>query len=146
MYIDRSLRREEIELTGSLLVDADLARSAILPEPEEPGVPGEEVDLPLPGTTSGGEQMPFPTPNVPVPPSRLDGAPKHTSRLRMETDKPGAFRAFRAIQNLSDRSDRMAVQIEIQAESDTGFDALGLRNAGEEPLDEAYIDIFSELS
>jgi hypothetical protein len=40
----------------------------------------------------------------------------------------------------------MAVQIEIQAESDTGFDALWLRNAVEEPLDEAYIDIFSELS
>ena len=146
VYVDRSLRREEIELTGSLLVDADLARSIILPEPEEPGVPGEGVVLPLPGTTSGGEQMPFPTPNVPVPPSRLDGAPKHTYRLRMETDKPGAFRAFRAIQNLSDRSDRMAVQIEIQAESDTGFDALWLRNAVEEPLDEADIDILSELS
>lgn len=145
VYVDRSLRREEIELTGSLLVDADLARSAILPEPEEASVPGEE-ELPLPSTTSGGEQIPFPTPNVPVPPSRLDGAPKHTYKLRMETDKPGAFRAFRAIQNLSDRSDRMAVQIEIQAESDAGFDALWLRNAVEEPLDEAYIDILSELS
>lgn len=146
VYVDRRTNREEIELTGSLLIDAALARTAILPEPEVASVPDEGGDPPLPGAISGGEQIPFPTPNAPVPPARFDGAPKHTYRLRMETDKPGAFRAFRAIQNLRDRSDRMAVQIEIQAESDTGFDALWLRNAVEEPLDEAYIDIFSELS
>lgn len=56
-----------------------------------------------------------------------------------------AFRAFRAIQNLTERADRMTVQIQIQAESDQGFDALWLRNAVEEPLDEADIDAQTSL-
>ena len=71
--------------------------------------------------------------------SRGSEGPRRFYRLNIATDKD-AFRAFRAIQNLTERADRMTVQIQIQAESDGGFDALWLRNAVEEPLDEADIE------
>lgn len=130
VYVDRRLHREEIELTGSILLDASVARSVVRPDPG----PGPEPD-PDPGPG------PLPPPPPPPPPP----GPKRLYRLNVATDKGRAFRAFRAIQNLTERADRMTVQIQIQAESDQGFDALWLRNAVEEPLDEADIDAQTRL-
>jgi len=55
-------------------------------------------------------------------------------------DKGKVFKIFRAVQNLSEKSNRLSVHIEVHAESDAGFDPVWLRNAVEEPLDEADIE------
>lgn len=140
VYVDRRLHREEIELAGSILLDAGVARRAIRVESDE------EV-VPRPPTTgfTGGAQPSFPDEMEPTPPPRGSEGPRRFYRLNIATDKGRAFRAFRAIQNLTERADRMTVQIQIQAESDQGFDALWLRNAVEEPLDEADIEMQTRL-
>lgn len=43
------------------------------------------------------------------------------------------------------KADRMTVTVEVQAESQKGFDALWLRNAVEEPLDETDINASTRL-
>lgn len=140
VYVDRRLHREEIELTGSILLDAGVARSVIRVEPDEDVAP-----LPPPPGVTGGIQPLFPDETEPTPPQRGSEGPRRFYRLNIATDKGRAFRAFRAIQNLTERADRMTVQIQIQAESDQGFDALWLRNAVEEPLDEADIEAQARL-
>jgi len=140
VYIDRRLHREEIELTGSILLDVSITRSAIRVEPDEEIAPLP----PTPGFTGDAQPL-FPDKTELMPPSRGSEGPRRFYRLNIATDKGRAFRAFRAIQNLTERADRMTVQIQIQAESDGGFDALWLRNAVEEPLDEADIEAQARL-
>jgi RecJ-like exonuclease len=50
------------------------------------------------------------------------------------------FRAFPAIANLAERSDAGKVTIQIEATSEAGYDPSWLRNAVEEPLDEADVE------
>jgi len=59
--------------------------------------------------------------------------------LSMETDKAQAFQAFRVLQALSDKCSKMKLNIEVDAEAKDEFDPVWLRNAIEEPLDEADI-------
>jgi len=52
-------------------------------------------------------------------------------------DRVGLFRAIPALQALSDKSRSMQVTVDVTADSTDGFDPVWLRNAVEEPLDEA---------
>jgi len=60
-------------------------------------------------------------------------------RLRVKADKTQTFIVFRVLQNLSDRAERMSVTFDIEAEAKEAFDQVWLRNAVEEPLDEADV-------
>jgi hypothetical protein len=60
-------------------------------------------------------------------------------RLRFRTNKQQLFRAFRPLQNLAEKAGTLEVNVEIVARSDTPLDASWLRNAVEEPLDEADV-------
>jgi hypothetical protein len=62
-------------------------------------------------------------------------------RLRLKANKAQAFTVFRVLQNLSDKADRLTITFDISAEAKdrAGFDPVWLRNAIEEPLDEADI-------
>jgi hypothetical protein len=51
------------------------------------------------------------------------------------------FKAFPAIANLAEKSDGGKVVIRIEAASLQGFDPAWLRNAVEEPLDEADVEL-----
>jgi hypothetical protein len=61
-------------------------------------------------------------------------------RLRFRATRDQVFKAFPAIANLADKSDEGKVSIHIEAVSESGFDPSWLRNAVEEPLDEADIE------
>jgi RecJ-like exonuclease len=50
------------------------------------------------------------------------------------------FKVFPAIANLADKSDGGKVAIRIEGASEKGYDPNWLRNAVEEPLDEADVE------
>ncbi len=66
-------------------------------------------------------------------------------RLRVTADKSKAFTVFTVLQNLADRAEKVTVSFDIVAEAEEGFDPVWLRNAVEEPLDEADITTQSRL-
>jgi hypothetical protein len=64
--------------------------------------------------------------------------------LTFEATREQVFKAFPAIANLADKSDGGKVRIRIEGSSVAGFDPSWLRNAVDEPLDEADIDRTTE--
>ena len=61
-----------------------------------------------------------------------------------EATREQVFKAFPAIANLADKSDGAKVRIRIEGSSAAGFDPSWLRNAVDEPLDEADIERTTE--
>jgi hypothetical protein len=133
VYVGRRLNPDEVDLDGTLIMDAAFARAAL------PGV--EPSPPPPPPPPGGGTVTPPPIGPGPGPVSAV----KRRYSVHLTADKAKAYRAFRAIQNLTERADRMTVTVDVQAESQNGFDALWLRNAVEEPLDEADIEARTHL-
>lgn len=64
--------------------------------------------------------------------------------LTFEATREQVFKAFPAIANLADKSDGARVRIRIEGSSALGFDPSWLRNAVDEPLDEADIARLAE--
>ena len=64
--------------------------------------------------------------------------------LTFEATREQVFKAFPAIVNLADKSDGARVRIRIEGSSAAGFDPSWLRNAVDEPLDEADIERTAE--
>lgn len=64
--------------------------------------------------------------------------------LTFEATREQVFKAFSAIANLADKSDGARVRIRIEGASSAGFDPAWLRNAVDEPLDEADIERTAE--
>ncbi len=64
--------------------------------------------------------------------------------LTFEATREQVFKAFPAIANLADKSDGARVRIRIEGSSAVGFDPSWLRNAVDEPLDEANIERTAE--
>jgi hypothetical protein len=60
--------------------------------------------------------------------------------LRFAVSRDQLFKIFPAVANLSDHSRGGKVTIQVTANSGEGFDPSWLRNAVEEPFDEAGID------
>ncbi|SRR5579883_851161 len=60
--------------------------------------------------------------------------------LTFDATRDQLFKTFPALANLADKSDGEKVTIRIEARSSAGFDPAWLRNAVEEPLDEADIE------
>jgi len=61
-----------------------------------------------------------------------------------EATREQVFKAFPAIANLADKSDGARVRIRVEGSSAAGFDPSWLRNAVNEPLDEADIERTTE--
>jgi RecJ-like exonuclease len=68
------------------------------------------------------------------------GGLRRAVRLVFRATRDQIFRAFPAIANLAERSDGGKVTIQIEATSEAGYDPSWLRNAVEEPLDEADVE------
>jgi hypothetical protein len=64
--------------------------------------------------------------------------------LTFEATREQVFKAFPAIANLADKSDGARVRIRVEGSSAAGFDPSWLRNAVDEPLDEADIERTAE--
>jgi uncharacterized protein len=114
----------------------------------------DEIDfdsgyLLVPSSLPEAQQSP-PTPNVvteppttSTPPSKQapgSGDKKTAISIKFRATRHQIFKAFEAIANLADESDDERLTIQIDAINTTGYDSAWLRNAVEEPLDEADVE------
>lgn len=139
--IDSSLAPSEIDLSAtSFIIAPDLARR--LAQPPQQAQPEPVVTLPSPGTEKQFQEQPAeynPRTEQPKPTVSTPVTSGRRYRLRFTTNKQQLFRAFRPLQNLAEKVSSLEVTLEITARSDTPLDANWLRNAVEEPLDEADV-------
>ncbi len=133
----RPLSEDEVDFeSGFLIVPAAVPDVVAAPAPGTvPATPG------VPNFTSAVQ----PQPGEPwaLPPTTLTpvGATRQgTVRLKFKATRDQIFKAFPAIANLADKSDDRKVTVNVEGTSSAGFDPSWLRNAVEEPLDEANIE------
>ncbi|OGP57634.1 MAG: AAA family ATPase [Deltaproteobacteria bacterium RBG_13_61_14] len=128
VVIGRQVSEDEIDLEAGWLI-----WPSALPEPlvsGQPGKPFEEPGMPPAG----------PVPGAPDEPARPIGGFRNSVSIRFRATRDQVFKAFQAIANLADRSDEGKVTIQVDGISEKGYDSAWLRNAVEEPLDEADVE------
>jgi hypothetical protein len=129
------VREEEIDLETGFLI-----YPSAIPLPPEPP-PVEPPPVGPPGTPP---EPPVTPPAPPVHPPGVRDKPAPTIRVEFKADRQQLFHAWQAIANLADKAGILEVQVE--ASSAEGFDPVWLRNAVEEPLEEAEIEASVEPS
>lgn len=118
---------DEIDLgPGAFILSPALAaklRGVVLAEdgPEAAAVTNEKPDAGKPTTVSAEEEKRY--------------------GLRFQATAAQLFRILPALQNLAERSESFVANVEVQADGREPFDRTWLRNAVEEHLDEAGIDV-----
>lgn len=95
------------------------------------------------GTISGGSTSvdgPVSGGSTIQPPSgqKVESIPAVTIKFRANSDQ--VFKVFKAVANLADQSDEGKVTVTIEGRSSQGIKVSWLRNAVEEPLDEADVE------
>ena len=135
VVVARPLAEDEVDFdSGFLMVPSSV--------PEAPPVSTT-------GTTGEGPEVPPTGPEPPTPPTGPGAGPTiagtGTDRLKrislvFKATRDQVFKAFPAIANLADKSDDEKVKIHIEGTAADGYDPSWLRNAVEEPLDEADIE------
>lgn len=80
-----------------------------------------------------------PKPPEPTPPE-LKPVARTAIRIRYAANRDEVFKTFQAIANLADKSDNGKISIVAEGQASAGYDVNWLRNAVQEPLDEADID------
>jgi len=139
VVVARPLAEDEVDFDSGFL----MLPSAV---PEAPPVPTT-------GTTGEGPEVPPTGPEPPTPPTGPGAGPATTGagtdRLKrislvFKATRDQVFKAFPAIANLADKSDDERVKIRIEGTAADGYDPSWLRNAVEEPLDEADIERLPE--
>nr|MBP8646766.1 AAA family ATPase [Syntrophobacteraceae bacterium] len=76
--------------------------------------------------------------------SETKGEVRNRVVMMFEATREQVFKAFPAIANLADKSDGGKVRLRVEGSSASGFDPSWLRNAVDEPLDEADIERTTE--
>lgn len=128
--LGRPMNEDEVDLdNGFLMVPAAVPVAAPLPSPTPPGPVQPGVTQPGPGQTPPGPALPGAKP-----------AARNAVRIRFTANRDQVFKSFSAIANLADKSDNGKIGIIIEGQAVAGYDANWLRNAVQEPLDEANID------
>ena len=133
VVLDRPLAEDEVDLdSGFLMVPSCV--------PDEHYSGKEQT----PGGISDGSPA---KPGHLTPPSGTGAGPATTGTDRLKrislvfkATRDQVFKAFPAIANLADKSDDEKVKIRIEGTAADGYDPSWLRNAVEEPLDEADIE------
>jgi hypothetical protein len=136
LVVARPLAEDEVDFeSGFLMVPVAVPDAAATPAPGiltlRPGTPAPPGTLPPPG---GSGPVPASTPGA------VDTARQGTVRLKFRATRDQIFKAFPAIANLADKSDDRKITVSVEGASTEGFDRSWLRNAVEEPLEEADID------
>ncbi|MFH1009850.1 MAG: DUF499 domain-containing protein [bacterium] len=134
VVMGRSIDEDEVDFDSGFL----MVPSAIpLPEPKPPIVGTPPVEPPVAPVPTVGAIPPQP-PDKP----RLDRHPY--VRIRFRADREQVFKVFKAVANLADKSDEGKVTVCVEGKSSAGYDSSWLRNAVEEPLDEADVERMPE--
>ncbi|MBI3798062.1 MAG: DUF499 domain-containing protein, partial [Deltaproteobacteria bacterium] len=131
----RGISEDEVDFeSGFLIMPAAVPQVTTLP-PAEPSPP-----VVSDGSLEG--DITEPKPREPGAPAAPTSSPQTNRlvRLSFTATRDQVFKAFPAIANLAERSDSGKVVIQIEAISQQGFDPAWLRNAVEEPLDEANVE------
>lgn len=125
---NRPMNEDEVDLeNGFLMVPAAVP---------VPAAPSTAPTPPSPGPTPPGPVPPGPGPTPPGPKTQV----RTTIRISFPATRDQVFKSFQAIANLADKSDDGKISLVIQGQATAGYDPNWLRNAVEEPLDEANID------
>jgi hypothetical protein len=134
VVVGRTLAEDEVDFdSGFVMVPTAVPEPEAAPGavPTAPGVPAPAPGTPTQPGVPGG--APTPTPGTPA-------GRQSTVRLKFKATRDQIFKAFPAIANLADKSDEGKVNVNVEGTSADGFDPSWLRNAVEEPLDEADIE------
>jgi hypothetical protein len=123
--VGRPMSEDEVDLANGFLMMPAAVPSSTAPSPI-PTLPGPGPTPPGPG--------PGPTPPGPMTPTR------ESICISFRATREQVFKSVQAIANLADKSDGGQISIAIKGQATTGYDPNWLRNAVEEPLDEASID------
>ena len=59
---------------------------------------------------------------------------------RFRATRDQLYNVFKALGNLADKSDSGKITVHVEGHSDEGYERTWLRNAVEEPIDEADVD------
>jgi hypothetical protein len=135
----RVMTDDEVDLDNGFLI-APAAVPVPAPTPTGGGEPGGGP-APIPG---GGPQ-PIPG-GEPAGGGGVAGGGGGTPKIRTSVriafpaSRADVFKSFQAIANLADKSDGGKINVVIDGHAAAGYDPNWLRNAVEEPLDEANID------
>src|SRR5581483_3971172 len=132
----RTLSDDEIDFDSGFLI-----MPSAIPEPTAP-ISAPEPPHPAvnDGPVAGGPVSPSPLSPESPPIAPSTPQTNRTVRLSFAVTRDQVFKAFPAIANLAEKSDGGKIVIHIEASSQQGFDPAWLRNAVEEPLDEADIE------
>ncbi len=131
----RPLADDEIDLESGFIMVPETVPEAQTAVPTGTGTGSQQpIVRDGPGGTGGG--------TGPTPPSSGPEGAARKKRIAMtfEATREQVYKAFPAIANLADKSDDGRVTITVEGSSEAGFDASWVRNAVEEPLDEASIE------
>lgn len=136
---NRPMAEDEIDLDGGFL----MVPTAVPAPSAPPTGTGEPGSVSPPGTTGGTPTTTTgggPTPAVGT--ATGGGAPKVRTSIRIAfpATRDDVFKSFQAVANLADKSDGGKVQITVEGQCAAGYDPNWLRNAVQEPLDEADVD------
>ena len=125
---NQAMEEDEIDLENGFLM--------VSPAVPMPAAPSAGPIPPSPAPTPPGPVPPGPgpTPPGPRPPTRASIC------ISFRATREQVFKSFQAIANLADKSDGGQISIAIKGQATAGYDPNWLRNAVEEPLDEANID------
>ena len=141
--IDRPMTDDEVDLDdGFLMVPAAVPISPVSP-PKTTVDTGTDTDG---GAMTAGEGPATITPVVqPSTVRTTDGGGTKPNvrisiRIAFPASRDDVFKSFHAIANLADKSDGGKIRVVIDGQCAAGYDPNWLRNAVQEPLDEANID------
>jgi hypothetical protein len=139
VVIGRAISEDEIDFdTGFLMVPAAIPGAHTVQYPEATGSTGVgTVSGPTdPGTLIGSREGEGLGPVIAV-----GAMPERRKQVTLvfEATRDQVFKVFSAIANLADKSDGGKVKLRVEGSAAGGFDSSWLRNAVDEPLDEADI-------
>ncbi|MBI3326694.1 MAG: hypothetical protein HYZ81_08335 [Nitrospinae bacterium] len=131
----RHISEDEIDFESGFLMMPAAIPEVVAPVPAPEPLPSGVNDGPL----GGNVFAPKPAPGTPI----TDTPKPQTTRvikLSFTATRDQVFKTFPAIANLAEKADGGKVVIHVEASSQSGFDPAWLRNAVEEPLDEADVE------
>ena len=131
VVFQRALAEDEIDLESGFLMAPAAIPNAAAPASLAPQ-PAAGVE-PTVGSAAGTGSVP-----PPLRPQPLAGRRTRVA-IMFEATREQVFKAFPAIANLADMSDGGKIRLRVEGVSSAGYDPTRLRNAVEEPLDEADI-------
>jgi hypothetical protein len=138
VVIGRTLAEDEVDFESGFI----MVPPAVPEAPVEAAL-GETVSVPGVAGAGATEQAGASGALTPTEGAPATARPSSV-RLKFKATRDQVFKAFPAIANLADKSDEGKVTVNIEGSSSEGFDRSWLRNAVEEPLQEADIEITEE--